>query len=373
MSDDAKVIHRLLCVVMACSAVLVGCREAPDVMEGQPLSEVLLRYAPQVGQTLKYEVSMNLDKKLFEGGKWLSEGSERSQMSISMTAVEHTEEGYRTKADVSWGRSTFSKETADEMRDKAEAAQATDLIVSDRYVWNAGGTHNLCFPDEPVSVGDAWTGSVLFMFGDLATVEPPTLDVSYRLIRAVKNDQGRYCLIECRPASNQVEVPLQVGQLGLRCDATGAVTAVRADSDAHGKISVGDAVVAVNGHEATTAKAWHVLYERFIEPPGNVGSPVVLTVKRDDREVDVEVTKTFVTLGTMEITLSDAVRKVIFDVDRGIIISDEASPQYSVMYHLTDALLFMDDYMGVGSFQRDTGLKVGPRVYRNRHRMTLVQ
>ena len=373
MRGDAKAIRWFLCVVMACSMALAGCRKGPDVMEGEPLSDVLLRYTPQVGQTLKYNVFMNLDKKIFENGRWLSEGNERSQMTISMTAVEQTGEGYRTKAGVSWGRSTFSKETADEMRDKAEAAQSTDLIVSDRYVWSTGGTHNLCFPDEPVSPGDAWSGSALFMFGDLATVEAPTLSVSYRLIKAVKNDEGRFCLIECRPDSNQVDVPLQIGQLGLQCDETGTVTAVREDSDAQGKINVGDVLVAVNGHRAATEKDWHVLYERFVEMPGDVGSPVVLTVKRNDQERDVEVTKTFATLGTMEVTLSEAVRKVVFDIDRGIIISDEASPQYSVVYSFLEEFPFVDDYMGAGSFTHDAGAKVGPRVYRNRHRMALVE
>jgi hypothetical protein len=352
---------------------LAGCGKSPDVMEGEPLSDVLLRYTPQVGQTLKYHVSMNLNKKLFQNGRWRSEGNERSQMTISMTAVEQAREGYRTKASVSWGRSTFSRETADEMRDKADAAQSADLIVSDRYVWSTGGTHNLCFPDGPVSPGDQWSGSVVFMFGDLATAEAPTLDVSYRLVRAVRNDKGRFCLIECRPDANQVEVPLQIGQLGLQCDETGTVTAVREDSDAQGKINVGDVLVAVNGHRAATAKDWHVLYERFVEMPGDVGSPVVLTVKRNDQERDVEVTKTFATLGTMEVTLSEAVRKVVFDVDRGVIISDEASPQYSVMYHFLDEFPFADNYMGAGSFKRDAGGKIGPRVYRNRHRMTLVQ
>ena len=63
---------------------------------------------------------------------------------------------------------------------------------------------------------------------------------------------------------------------------------------------------------------------------------------------------------------------MVFDVDRGIIISDEASPQYSVMYHFLEEFPFMDDYMGAGSFRRDAGKKVGPRVYDNEYRMTLV-
>ncbi|MBN1362739.1 MAG: PDZ domain-containing protein [Sedimentisphaerales bacterium] len=373
MWDDARTMSRLLCIAMVCSGLqLAGCRKSADVLEGEPLSQVLLRFSPQVGQTLEYRASMNLDKKLFENGRWLSEGNERGQMNISMTALERTADGFRMKLDGAWGRSNVAKETDDVMRDKLDAARSLEPIISDRYVSDKAGTHNLCFPDEPVSPGDEWSGSVVFTFGDLATVEAPTLAMNYRLVKAVKNDKGRFCLIECRPDSNQVEVPLQIGQLGLKCDATGTVTTVREDRDAQGKINVGDVLVAVNGHKAATTKDWHVLYERFIEMPDNVGSPVVLTVKRGDQEQDVEVTKTFATLGTMEVTLSKAVRQVIFDVDRGIIVSDEASPQYSVMYRFVDEYPFVDEYMGAGTFEHSAGTKVGPRVYHNQYKMTLV-
>lgn len=373
MWDDARVMYRLLGVAMLCSVIqLAGCRESTDVLAGEPLPEVLLRFSPQIGQTLEYRASMSLDKKLFEKGKWLTEGSERGQMHVSMTALERTGDGFRMKFDGSWGRSNVTKETVDVMTDKLDVARSLEPIISDRYVSDKAGTHNLCFPDEPVNPGDEWSGSIVFTFGDLATVEAPTLNVTYRLVKAVQNDGGRFCLIECRPDSSQVEVPLQIGQLGLQCDATGTVTAVREDSDAQGKVNVGDVLVAVNGHQAATAKYWHVLYERFIEMPDSVGSPVILTVRRGDQEEDVEVTKTFATLGTMEVTLSEAVRRVIFDVDRGIIVSDEAAPQYSVMYHFGDEYPFVDVYMGVGTFERDAGTKVGPRVYQNRYRMTLL-
>jgi hypothetical protein len=373
MWEDARAMCRLLCVVIVCSVFqLTGCRKSADVMEGQPLSEVLLRYTPQVGRTLEYRVFLNLDKKLFENGKWLTEGNERGQMTVSITARARTGDGYRMKFDGKWGRSNVTKETADVMSDKLDTARSLERIISDRYVSDKLGTDDLCFPDEPVSPGDEWSGSVVFTFGDLATVEAPTWNVTYRLVKAVKNEEGRFCLIECRLDSNRVEVPLQIGQLGLKCDATGTVTAVREDSDAWGKINVGDVLVAVNGHKAAAARDWHVLHERFIEMPDNVGSPVVLTVRRSDQEIDVEVTKTVATLGTMEVALSEAARTVIFDVDRGIIVSDESSPQYSVMYHFIDEYPFVDDYMGTATLKRKAGTKAGPRVYYNQYRMTLV-
>jgi len=373
MRNDKEARVRFLCLVMACSSiVLSGCRESADELEGEPLSEVLLRYTPQVGQTCDYRVSMNLDKKYFSKGKWRSEGNERGELTFSLMTVERNSEGYRTKFDANWGDSNFSRETKGVMNDKVEAVRPIDLIISDRYVWDQGGTHNLCFPDQPVSPGAEWEGAVLFTFGDLATVNEPTLQMSYRLIKAVENEDGRFAVIECRPVTNHIEVPLQLGQLGLKCDATGNVTAVRQDSDAQGKINTGDVLVAVNGHQAVTAKDWHVLYERFIEMPNDVGSAVLLTVRRDGQEQDIEVKKSFVTVGTMEIEISNGTRKVIFDIDKGVIVSDEDSPEYSVMYHFLDEFPFVDNYMGTGSFEGCAGTKSGPRIYLNRFKMTLL-
>jgi len=374
MRDDRRTAGRFLFWAMAFALLgACGCRDSAGIPEGEPLSDVLLRYTPTLGETLRYKISLRLDKKIYMDGLWRSEGTERGEATFSMTTVEQTPAGHRTKFDARWGDSTFSQETKDEMNDKIEAARSIDVIVSDRYVWDKAGTHNLCFPDEPVSPGATWEGSVEFQFGDLLTAEPPTLPTSYRLIKAVKNESGRFAVIECSPTTDKVEVPLQVGQLGLKCDATGAVTAVRADGDAQGKIDVGDVLVAVNGHPAATAKDWHTLSQRFIQMPSDVGKSVVLTIRRDGQEQDVEVEKTAATLGTMEITLSKATRTVVFDVDKGVIISDQASPVYSVTYRFLDEFPFADNYMGTASFGNRAGTQLGPRVYHNRHKMTLLQ
>ena len=164
-----------------------------------------------------------------------------------------------------------------------------------------GCTGNLCFPDEPISPGTKWEGKELFGFGDMATVNEPTLKMSYRIISAVENKDGRYCIIECKPLTTQIEVPLQVGQLGLKCDVTGKITAVIQDSDAQGKIKAGYVLVAINGQRAVTTEDWNVLYERFIEMSDNVGSAILLTIRRDGQEQDVKVKKSFVTPGTMGI------------------------------------------------------------------------
>ncbi|MHC4244048.1 MAG: hypothetical protein ACYS3N_21830 [Planctomycetota bacterium] len=374
MQDGKKAMFKFLCFTMACSLIgLFGCRKSSDRLEGEPLSEVLLRYTPQVGQINDYKFIMNLDKKLFYRGKWRNEGNEKLEGIFSIKTIEQNGDNYRTKCDMRMGNSNISKETMDVMRDKAKAVRSIDLNISDRYVYDKAGTENLCFPDEPISPGSKWEGEIIFIFGDMATVNEPTLKMSYQLIKAVENKDGRYCVIECKPITDQVEVPLQLGQLGLKCDATGKVTAVRQDSDAQGKIKIGDVLVAVNGQKTVTAKDWHVIYERFIEMPNNIGSAVLLTISRDGREQDVKVKKSFVTLGTMGIKISKGTRKVVFDIDKGIIISDETSPVYSVMYHCFDEFPFVDDYMGTNSFERSAGTKIGPRIYRNQWKMKLLQ
>jgi hypothetical protein len=358
--------------MMACSLIgLSGCRKDSDRLEGEPLSEVLLRYTPQVGLTNHYGYSVNLDKKFFLKGRWRSEGNENLKGIISIEAIEQNGDNYHTRWGAAMGKSNLSKETMDIMKDRA--AKTYDLTISNRYVCDEAPINDLCFPDEPISPGAEWEGESLFSFGDMVTVNKPMLKMSYRLVKAVENKDGRYCVIECEPATDQIEFPLQIGQLGLKCDATAKVTAVRQDSDAQGKIIVGDVLVAVNGHKAVTAKDWHDMYERFIEMPDNVGSAIILTISRDGREQDVEVLKSFVTLGTMEVNFSNDSRKIIFDIDKGIIVSDESSSEYDVMYDFLDEFPFMDDYMGTSSFKERATTREGPRNYRNQWKMKLLQ
>lgn len=374
MQDGRRVMFKFLCFLMACSLIgLGGCRKSSDRLEGEPLSEVLLRYTPRVGQTLNYKFFMNLDKTFFKDGKWRKEKNERLEGVISIETTERNGDSYRTKADFRIGDSNLTKEAMDVMKDKAEAVRMYELNISDRHVSDEGGTSNLWFPDEPVRPGAEWEGEQPFRFGDLATVDTPILKMSYRLVTAVENKDGRFCLIESEPITDEIVVPLQIGQLGLQCDAMAKATAVREGSDAHGKIKVGDILVAVNGERAVTAKDWNVLYERFVEMPDNLGSDVLLTIKRDGREQDVEVKKSFATLGTMAIEISNATRKVVFDIDNGIVISDEASPVYTVTYDFLDEFPFTDNYMGATSFEGSAGTKSGPRIYHNKWKMELLQ
>jgi hypothetical protein len=379
MQTSPKVMFKFLCFMTACSFIgLSGCRRDSDGLEDEPLSEVLLRYTPEVGQTNHYRYSVNLDKKFFLRGKWRSEGNEKIEGIISIKSIEQDGDNYLTRWGARIGKSNLSKESLDMMKDVT--AKTYDVNISDRYVCNETVINNLCFPDEPIMAGTEWEGEGLFSFGDMLTVNKPTVKMSYRLIKAVENKDGRYCIIENKPLTTPIELALQVGQLGLKCDATAKVIAVREDCDAQGKIKVGDVLVGINGQKAITAKDWHDMYERFIESPDNAGSAIVLTIRRDGREQDVSVRKSFVTLGTMEVNFSKDFRKVIFDIDKGIIISDESSSEYDVMYFLDefpfmdlDEFPFMDDYMGNSSFKGRAKTREGPRNYRNQWKMKLLR
>lgn len=372
MQTGKQVMFKFLCFMIACSLIgLAGCRKDSDRLDGEPLPEVLLRYTPQVGLTNHYGFSVNLDKKFFLKGKWRSEVNEKQEGIISIKSIEQNGDNYLTRWGAIMGNSNLSKEALDMMKDSA--AKTYDLSISDRYVCDETPINGLCFPDEPISPGTEWEGEGLFSFGDMLTVNKPTVKMSYRLIKAVENKNGRYSVIECKPLTTPIEFPLQVGQLGLKCDATAKVTAVRQDSDAQGKIKVGDVLVAINNHKAITAKDWHDIYERFIERPEDAGSAILLTIRRDGREQDVNVRKSFVTLGTMEVNFSKDSRKVIFDIDKGIIISDESSSEYDVMYDYLDEFPFMDDYMGNSSFKGCAKTREGPRNYRHQWKMKLLQ
>lgn len=71
---EDKLICKFLCFITACSLMgLSGCRKISDRLEGELLSEVLLRYTPRVGQTNDYKFFMNLDKKFLNKNKWRNE------------------------------------------------------------------------------------------------------------------------------------------------------------------------------------------------------------------------------------------------------------------------------------------------------------
>ena len=45
----------------------------------------------------------------------------------------------------------------------------------------------------------------------------------------------------------------------------------------------------------------------------------------------------------MHIDIKKSVRKVLFNIDKGIIVSDRASPVFSVVYEFSTELPFLDE------------------------------
>jgi len=139
--------------VFACSLIgLSGCRKDSDRLDGEPLSEVLLRYTPQVGLTNHYGFSVNLDKKFFLKGKWRSEGNEKLEGIISIEAIEQNGDNYHTKWDARMGDSNLSKETMDIMKDRAAKSSSKYDVMYD--INNIDNTCRLLSPSMTM-----WTRS----------------------------------------------------------------------------------------------------------------------------------------------------------------------------------------------------------------------
>ena len=154
-----------------------------------------------------------------------------------------------------------------------------------------------------------------------------------------------------------------MGQLGLGCDADGRVIAVSEHSDAEGKIEIGDRLVAINGKVASTREDRNVLAERYVKPLRKIGGDIQLTVLRDGRKHEIAVKKTFITMGAMRVEIKDALRKVLFNQSRGIVISETTDAKYSVTYHFLDDLPFWDNYTGRPFIKKDAGTEIPPRMY----------
>ncbi|MHC4444129.1 MAG: hypothetical protein ACYTA5_16150 [Planctomycetota bacterium] len=337
-----------------------GCESKPPA-DTQPKvdQEVLLRFKPQVGQTYRHRYSVNLDKTTFDKPR-----NEELDATISLSILGKEAENYRAGIDVQLGDSNLGKNARAMMEDKAKIAESRKVVISDRYVFDHQGTQNLCFPTEAVKSGSIWTGDCLFTFGDMGAVDPPMLVTSYRLVDLEQSKDGQYCTIECQPVRKQSEVPFQLGKLGIQCNAEGRVTAIEQGSGAEGKIKVGDLLVGLQGNKASTAAKRNQLYERFVEPPENIGSDIPVTIIRDGREQTIKVTSSMATMGNMRINISKALRKVLFAVDKGIICSEKTTCELAVTYHFVKDLPFVDDYTGTKSIEKLATKKMPPRIYK---------
>lgn len=289
---------------------------------------MLLRFSPEVGTTYRYELSNSRDTT-FRGRT----SSFAFDAIFSMNILAKEDAGYRTKVTFEMGEHNLGESSEAFMKEKA--AEVHKFNVTDRYVFDREGQMNLCFPDDPVGVGSEWEGFCHFKPLGVPLEDLPLVKTSYKLVDVAQTDEGKICTIESRPLTKEIELPLQLGYLGLDYDDDLRVTDVAPDSGADGNVQVGDVLTSLNGHKAQTPKEFNLLKERYVEPADALNNNVTLTLTRGEEEVVVEATKTLFTLGTLTVEVEDAVRKTLFDVDRGLVVSEEDEGEQRQVYNIT--------------------------------------
>jgi hypothetical protein len=249
-------------------------------------------------------------------------------------------------------------------RMKQQNAEPRFIAISDGYVWEIQGAYNLCFPDHQVLVGEEWIGSASFHIGDLSTLEQPDVRVRYKINKEEQTGSETLLTITCLPVEKEIEVPFQLGSLGIKCDERGRITAIDEKADIEDKIRIGDQIMAIHGHKAKNVRARSSLFERYIETLDGLGQSVPITILRDKKEITVSLKKHHVTIGTMKVEIQEFLRTVSFNLNKGIILSDVSKALYSVTYDIAEELPFVDDYTGKEPLKRLAKTKMPPRIYK---------
>jgi hypothetical protein len=305
----------LLLVVFAIVSLFVGCRRGTG--------EVLLRYTPQVGSTYRY---------MLELGGYLEVPGE-------MQVLSKDENGYQIQ---------FSGTLDNELFSRA-------MIVSDRHNSNDPGYISLNFPDEPVSPGAEWNGEVPWYFENYYVLDPTETRVpaSYKLLKIEQSGNGKYAIIEQKIEADVAVDGLvfHVGQVGVRWDDEGRITEVHQSYDAFNQLQVGDVVVGINGHQVGAADELKGLAEEYIQHPKE-SKIVTFTILRDGKEYDVNVEKSIDKLAVVKVYNLRNMLTTTYDVDRGILLSAEASFSHDVAFTSPTAETFpvADDYGGFSKF-----------------------
>ena len=326
--------------------------------------QVFLRYTPEIGKTYTYNYSVNLNKTMFRKTR-----NETLQGNLSYSILEKRETGFRVKLGIELISSNMSKQVFERMKDETEKPRF--CFISSRYIFDDEGVYNLCFPDKVVKTGDKWTGKCSFNIGDMSSLMTPMVNVIYQLTNIERNINGTLCTIECRQADDSIEVPLQTGMLGIKCDTQGKIISVNRDSDAFGKVKRGDILTTIEGRKAGTSAVRHSLYERYIEPVGSIGKKVKLTILRNGEERTVVLTNSCATIGHIRINIDKSFRTVIFNAVQGIIESDVIKAHYTLTYNFPEKLPFIDDYSGTEPLRRLIKTKLPPRIYDYEWKLTL--
>ncbi len=326
------------------------------VLAASVSQKIRLRFKPEAGKTYAYSYTTNLDKTTF--GRTTHENLKGT---ISMEILEQLENKYRVKIQINLESSNMSPMVFNRM--KKQNAEPRFITISDGYVWETQGAYNLCFPDRQVLVGDEWTGSASFHIGDLSTLEQPEVKVQYKIIKEEQKEDETCLTLICKPVEKEIEVPFQLGSLGIKCDEGGCITAIDEKAEIGDEVQIGDLIVGIHGHKAANARARSALFERYIETLDNIGQSVPITVLRDNKEITVDLKKHPVTIGSMKVEIQNFLRTVLFNSNKGIILSDVSKALYSVTYDFAEELPFVDDYTGKEPLKRLSTMEIPPRIY----------
>ncbi len=313
--------------ILAIVSLSVGC--------GGETGEVLLRYTPQVGGTYRYKLGIASGMEVTGEMHVLSEG----------------ENGYQIE---------FSGTYFDELF-------SSSLTITERHNSNDPGYISLNFPDGPVGAGAAWDGEVPWYYENYYVLDPREIRVpsSYRLLEVKQGEYGKLAIIEQRTEADVAVdgLVLHVGQVGVRWDPAGRITEVHQGYDAWGKLQVGDVLVGINGQSADAAGGPNWLAEEYIQRPKE-SRTVTFTIARGGEEFDIDVEKSIDELARVKVYNLSSKIKTTFDVDRGILLSAEASSGYDVAYTSPTVGTFpvVDDYGGFSKF----GYLDGKAVYQER-------
>ena len=311
-----------------------------DAEEAQP--SVLLRFTPEPGQAYEYRLSFNRDTTIRD-----KTSNIHFDADCLMKVIAKDEDSYKTEWTFRIGNNNLGRQSEEIIKEKT--SETRRWTISDRYVYDREGQLNLCFPDKPVQVGSKWEGECLFKSAFAPTSEEPMLNLEYTLSDMTQNQEGTFCLIESRPISPEVTFPFQMGSLGFLYDDDLKVTNVLPGSGVDGKVEVGDAILAVSGESVGNRRDLNLLVERYVEPPEKVQDPVKLTIQRNGSETVVEATKSLLTLGTAHVTLPETLRKTVFHVEKGIVVSEDLASEENVTYDLSSDLGGLEDLFSAAS------------------------
>ncbi len=316
---------------------------------------VLLRFVPELGNPLAYELTVDLDKTTYGRA-----ANEHVSAVMVLTPESRLADGYAVTMTAHVNSHNLDDLIAEHMMRKIDAGKA--LTISDGFVFSGEDGPSLYFPETPVSVGDTWEAESVFAFGDLTTLEPPTVRWRFTLLGVTPD--GATAQIKVELLTREAEVPFQMGRAGIQCEEDGTIAAL--DGDAADQLRVGDRIIAIGGQPAPDARTRSILAQNFIEDLNIVDQPVQLTAVREGKELNVSVAKTVVYLGTIDITFRDYARISTFNPVAGVLKSDDSSAEIELRYTFAPEIGFLDDLGGGNdtTLENASGTDDVPRIYR---------